>query len=115
MTNRLRRIVVAGAIFGCLSLRPDFFAAEIRPAGLDARSGWARGPSTNENFFPIGVWLQDPKNAPRFKAAGINVYVALWRGPTTNQLAQLHEAGMSVICSQNRAALENKDSPVIVG
>ncbi|MCI0535666.1 MAG: hypothetical protein L0Z50_10610, partial [Verrucomicrobiales bacterium] len=49
------------------------------------------------------------------KAAGINLYVGLWRGPTTNQLAELQRAGMSVICGQNRAGLENKDHPSIVG
>jgi hypothetical protein len=59
--------------------------------------------------------LQDPKNAARYKAAGINLYVGLWRGPTTNQLAELQRAGMSVICGQNRAGLENKNHPSIVG
>src|ERR1043165_7154659 len=78
-------------------------------------SHWKNGPSTNETYFPIAVWLQDPKNAARYKAAGINLYVGLWRGPTTNQLAQLQAAGMSLICSQNRTALQNLDSPVIVG
>src|SRR5689334_2780858 len=33
------------------------------------------------NFFPLAVWLQNPANAARYKAAGINLYVALWRGP----------------------------------
>ena len=41
--------------------------------------------------------------------------VSLWRGPTTNQLTELQHAGMSVICGQNRAGLENKDHPSIVG
>jgi hypothetical protein len=78
-------------------------------------SHWKNGPSSDEHYFPIAVWLQDPKNASRFKAAGINLYVGLWRGPTTNQLAALAKAGMSVICSQNRAGLENKAHPSIIG
>jgi hypothetical protein len=76
---------------------------------------WKNGPPTDENYFPIAVWLQSPANAARYKAAGINLYVGLWRGPTSNQLAELQKAGLSVICSQNRAGLENKDNPVIVG
>jgi len=78
-------------------------------------SRWKNGPPADENYFPIAVWLQSPANAARYKAAGINLYVGLWRGPTTNQLADLQRAGVSVICSQNRGGLENKDHPVIVG
>jgi len=91
-------------------------------AGLGAEAeksspyaGWKNGPPADETFFPIAVWLQNPANAARYKAAGINTYVGLWRGPTSNQLAQLKKAGVSVICSQNRAGLENKDNPTIVG
>jgi hypothetical protein len=43
---------------------------------------WKNGPSVDPNYFPIAVWLQDPKNAGRYKPAGINLYVGLWRGPT---------------------------------
>jgi len=78
-------------------------------------SRWKNGPPPDENYFPIAVWLQNPANAARYKAAGINLYVGLWRGPTSNQLAALQKAGVSVICGQNRAGLENKDNPVIVG
>jgi hypothetical protein len=61
------------------------------------------------------VWLQDPKNAVRFKEAGVNLYVGLWRGPNDSQLADLQKAGMLLICGQNRAGLEYKDNAVIVG
>ena len=87
-------------------------------AGTDAASPYARwknGPPSDPAYFPIAVWLQNPKNAERYKAAGINLYVGLWRGPTTNQLAALQQAGMPVICSQNARGLENKDNPIIVG
>ena len=75
---------------------------------------WRNGPSTKPQYFPIAVWLQNPKNAARYKAAGINLYVGLWRGPTTNQLAELENAGMPVICAQNRFGLEI-ENPIIVG
>src|SRR5687768_10028633 len=76
---------------------------------------WTNGPSTDPNYFPIAVWVQQPKNAERFKAAGINLYVGLWRGPTSNQLTALQRAGMRVICSQNTFGLENKANSVIAG
>lgn len=78
-------------------------------------SRWKNGPPTNDTFFPIAVWLQSPANAARYRAAGINVYVGLWRGPTSNQLVQLRAAGMSVVCDQNRVALEHRADPTIVG
>jgi hypothetical protein len=53
--------------------------------------------------------------APRYKAAGINLYVGLWKGPTEEQLAALKAAGMPVICDQNRVGLAHRDDPTIVG
>ena len=78
-------------------------------------AAWAHGPPADEDYFPIAVWLQDPKMAPRYKAAGINLYVGLWKGPTEEQLATLKAAGMAVICDQNAVGLEHKDDPTIVG
>lgn len=76
---------------------------------------WVNGPSTDSEFFPIGVWLQDPKLALQYKSAGINLYVGLWQGPTEGHLADLQEAGMRVICSQNAVGLKHLDDPTIAG
>ena len=78
-------------------------------------ANWKNGPSTNPAFFPIAVWLQDPSNAQRYKAAGFNTYVGLWKGPTDEQLAALKNAGIRVFCEQNAAALRHLDDPVIAG
>jgi len=64
-----------------------------------------------KNSFPIAVWLQNPNNAGRFKAAGINLYVGLHRGPTAEQLKTLARHRMPVICGQ---ALPFKDNPLVV-
>ncbi len=82
--------------------------------GRQARR-WENGPPSDPAYFPIAVWLQDPKNAHRFREAGINLYVGLWKGPTDAQLNALREAGMAVICSQNAAGLAHKDDKTIVG
>ena len=89
-------------------------AAETPPAAQRSTPNWKNGLPADEHYFPIAVWLQDPKNAARYKAAGINLYVGLWRGPTSNQLAELQRAGISVICGQNPAGLANRDHPGIV-
>ena len=65
--------------------------------------------------FPIGVWLQSPHNAARYKAAGINLYVGLYNGPTPEQLSALTRAGMRVFCEQNAVGLAAKGDPVIAG
>jgi len=101
-----------------------FLAAAIFAAGF-AAGAFGDEPSApppnkpgvlnDPNFFPLAVWLQNPANAARYKAAGINLYVALWRGPTDDQLAQLKEQGMYVICAQNTAGLAHKNDPTIVG
>ena len=76
---------------------------------------WSHGPSSREDYFPIAVWLQNPANAQRYRAAGFNLYVGLWKGPTDEQLSQLKEAGMQVICAQNDVGLRHVDDPTIVG
>lgn len=99
---------------GCLAL--GFASATLpAPAAPDPAATDAHRTNIFENpaFFPLAVWVQQPKNAERFKAAGINLYVGLWRGPTTEQLDTLARAGMHVICSQNALGLENKSNPVI--
>lgn len=80
-----------------------------------AAAPWTEGPGAKEDFFPIGVWLQDPSLAEKYKAAGINTYIGLWNGPTEEQLAKLKAAGMYVICHQNEVGLKHKDNPMILG
>jgi len=84
-------------------------------APVNPYAQWENGPPRDSDFFPIAVWLQNPRNAQRYRQAGINTYVALWRGPTEEQLADLKKAGMKVICHQNKTALKHKDDPTIIG
>jgi hypothetical protein len=81
----------------------------------NAFAQWKNGPPSDPNYFPIAVWLQSPRNATRFKSAGINLYVGLWNGPTEEQLKALTEAGMPVICDQNKVGLAHIDDPIIIG
>jgi hypothetical protein len=93
-------------------------AAQQRPAPTQAPpplSTWTRGLPADPGYFPIAVWLQSPSNAAAYKAAGINLYVALWEGPTAEQLAQLKAAGMPVIVGQSRKSLAFVDDRTIVG
>jgi hypothetical protein len=78
-------------------------------------AGWSRGPSADKGFFPIGVWLQDPAKAGRYREAGFNLYVGLWKGPTEEQLRRLKKAGMGVICEQNAVGLAHIEDPTIAG
>ena len=111
MSSRLLLIIC-----GTLWILPGITSCQTGEASeLTIAPKWKNGPPVEESYFPIAVWLQDPRNAARYKAAGINLYIGLWQGPTSNQLAALQKAGMPVICSQNRVALENKDNPIIIG
>jgi hypothetical protein len=70
-------------------------------------------PITDKGVFPIAVWLQSPAEAARYKAAGFNLYVGLWKGPTKEQLATLAKANMPVVCDQNEVGLNNRSNPII--
>ncbi len=78
-------------------------------------ASYSHGPSASANYFPIAVWLQSPQNAARYKAAGFNLYIGLWQGPTEAQLTELKAAGMPVICEQNAVGLKHTSDPTIVG
>ncbi|MBI2928192.1 MAG: hypothetical protein HYZ36_06755 [Pedosphaera parvula] len=91
----------------------DIAAAEPVPANPYAR--WTNGPPATPEFFPIAVWLQPPSKAQRYREAGFNTYVGLWKGPTEEQLAALKQAGMKVICAQNAVGLRHRDDPTIIG
>jgi hypothetical protein len=86
----------------------------FRPALGQSPPSPVTSPLSDANFFPLAVWLQNPNNAAKYKAAGINTYVALWRGPTDEQLATLKSHGLYAICSQNTAGLAHKDDPTII-
>jgi len=76
---------------------------------------WDNGPLHDANFFLLAVWMQHPRNAEKYKDAGFNTYVALWKGPTEEQLAGLRTADMKVICNQNEVGLKHIDDPTIIG
>ena len=85
---------------------------QIASVAADAQQ--RRSPLDDPAFFPIGVWMQNPHSAARYKAAGINTYVGLWDGPTVEQLAGLKKAGLLAVAGQSDFALASPDNDVIV-
>lgn len=78
-------------------------------------AAWTHGPWHSPASFPIGVWLQAPHNAQRYREIGVNLYLGLWEGPTEEQLEALRAAGMPVICDQNSVGLAHRDDDIIIG
>jgi hypothetical protein len=67
------------------------------------------------SFFPLSVWVQQPRLADRYKAIGINTYVApLWAGGKDEQVDLLRKHGMRAIVHQNAAALDEKNKDVVI-
>jgi hypothetical protein len=112
-------ILIVAAMLACASSAAlgqtgGLPASRSIAASADPYGKWTNGPPADANYFPISVWLQDPKQAGKYKEAGINLYVGLWKGPTEEQLAALKEAGMPVICDQNEVGLKHKDDKTII-
>jgi hypothetical protein len=76
---------------------------------------WPRGFPTDSSYFPLGVWMQNPVNAERFRAVGVNHYVGLWQGPTDEQLTNARAAEMPVVCEQAGVWQHNLDNGDIRG
>ncbi|MDZ4687873.1 MAG: hypothetical protein SH850_22600 [Planctomycetaceae bacterium] len=107
-TYRMMAVNTAG-------LKSNPSANSVKEQAGRSDAAWINGPPVRDDFFPIAVWVQQPANAPKYKAAGINLYVGLWNGPTDEQLAELTKHGMPVVCAQNFVGLKHKDDPIIVG
>lgn len=108
-TKRLARSIAL--VCSCAATLPASAQNTTSPSVAPA---FERGLAARPDYFPIAVWLQDPRNAARYKEVGINLYVGLWKGPTEEQLATLEKAGMPVICSPTEWALRQKDRKIIV-
>jgi hypothetical protein len=77
------------------------------------RQSFENGFPNEVGFFPLGVWLQSPNSAPRYKAIGINTFVGLWKGPTELQLATLARDSMFAVADQNDVGLNSTNRYVI--
>jgi hypothetical protein len=109
----MKRSIIISAV--CVIFFLTALSVWCEPVGANPYVKWTNGPSHDANFFPIAVWLQNPTRADKYKDAGFNTYVGLWKGPTEKQLAELKKAGMKVICHQNEVGLRHIGDPVIVG
>ena len=74
---------------------------------------FSNGFSDSQDYFPIGVWLQNTRDAGAYAAMGVNTFVGLWQGPTEGQLAELAKAGMYAIAEQNEVGLTSPNAHVI--
>jgi hypothetical protein len=95
----------------CAVLSPVCAQAPPEPPAAPAR--FANGLPTTPEFFPMGVWLQSPHNASRYRELGINLYVGLHNGPTPEQLTMLEAAGMRVLCAQNAVGLAHRGNAIV--
>lgn len=101
-------------ISGSFALVFGLAAGEAAPPGPGSGSAEKPGVFSDPGFFPLAVWLQNPANAARYREAGINTYVALWKGPTEEQVAALKKAGMKLICRPNAAGLRYRNDPMVI-
>jgi len=103
-------------------LRPALlhFAVILTLVVADPAPTWGGKPYENGlpsdgGFFPVGVWLQSPARAPKYRTMGVNTFVGLWHGPTEGQLAELSKQGMYVITEQNVVGLNSVNRGIIKG
>jgi hypothetical protein len=99
-------ILAAAMLSGC----PDASVGE--PSRTKPRH-FANGFPTEPGFFPVGVWLQHPRNAAAYARLGINTYIGLWEPPTHAQLAELERHGMHLITAQSARTLALGNAHVI--
>jgi len=84
----------------------------------EAKNAWSQWKvmPQGEDFFPIGVWAQNSRRAARYKALGVDYYLALFGGPTEAQVTDLRKAGIATICSMNDYARKNLlNDPLVWG
>jgi hypothetical protein len=114
-------LVLAGCDSGAHSLGRigESEPTELEPlpwfGGPSYYERWPQGFPADVSYFPIGVWMQNPQNAERFGAVGINHFLGLWEGPTEEQLRTAAEANMPTVCEQAGVWQENLNNASIQG
>jgi hypothetical protein len=104
-----------GARIGCVlvGILAGLVATRFADPSTLTRQSFENGFPSEVSFFPLGVWLQSPNSAPRYKAMGINTFVGLWNGPTESQLATLAKYSMFAVADQNDVGLNSSNRNVI--
>ena len=69
------RAKVKGAALcsACIDHSPVGGAGQHEDVPSSPYANWSNGPSSDPDYFPIGVWFQDPKNAVGYRAVGMRV------------------------------------------
>jgi hypothetical protein len=93
------------------------WAAAVLATAANARAEspyakWENGPAKGDDYFPIAVWVQQPRNAEKYKAIGVNLYVSQSGRLDAERLAELERAGMPIITHYKA---ELKDRKIVVG
>lgn len=97
------RIAIAAALLGL----------SILAGGAAAAPAYRNGFPADPHFFPLGVWLQSPRNAAEYKAIGVNTFVGISGGASEQGLAALASKGMFAAAAPDRAVLDMTDSRVV--
>ncbi|MEN8137206.1 MAG: T9SS type A sorting domain-containing protein [Bacteroidota bacterium] len=90
MNKRIKIITVFVLVFNFVNAQ-NYDVAPMQPTSADmAFDG-------EQDYFPLGVWMQQTSKVEDYKAIGINNYTALWEGLTAQKEADLKAAGMPLI------------------
>lgn len=93
--------VLTAAVAGLMSA-----AVYGAPDGAHPWSRWPHLPQ-GRDFFPFGVWAQNPADAPAYRALGVDFYYGLHGGPTEAQVAALRRHNMPFVAMFNDYARQN--------
>lgn len=91
------------------------FSGRVASAQGSPYSQWTYGPSTNPNFFPIGVWLQSPGHAQEFQNIGVNMFVGFYGNLDAASMTTFGSSKMPVVPTQNSAGLTSPQRSWIWG
>jgi hypothetical protein len=111
--QRPRLFSRSGVCLACLVMW--LLAAARLAAAPSPYAQWPNGPSTNSNFFPIGVWLQSPPNVAEFKSIGVNMYIGFFGDLDQASLTSLAASQMPLVPSQNSVGLHGSGNSIIQG
>jgi hypothetical protein len=95
----------------------DFSADTQLPwfGGPAYHARWPNGLSASMSYVPIGVWMQNPENAIRYRDLGVNLFIGLWEGPTDAQLDALPAPDVHTFCGQSGVWQSRLDDRAISG
>ena len=109
------QVFVLAGLLACVVAAPAAAAAPSEAGQTNCYAGWRQGRPADAGYFPIAVWLQDPKTRRASRRRESISTLRCGAVPPPGSSMRWTRRACGLCAARMRRGLRLKDSPVIVG